>query len=158
MRKGAAKSSIHAASAKVTNFEIERFDNMIKRLRITVEGKAYDVTVEVMDDGQPRVSSPQPVAPAAVPAAAPAPAAPAPKPPPVPVSAGAGDVPSPLAGRVVSVDVRVGSTVNEGQNVITLEAMKMNTYVTAPSSGTVTAIHVSVGDSVEEGQSLMSIG
>ena len=127
---------------------------MIKKLRITVEGKAYEVTVEVMDEGQARIATaPQPVA-----AQAPAPAPKAPPPPPPPAAAGAGDVPSPLAGKVVSVDVKVGDAVKEGQNVVTLEAMKMNTYVTAPASGTVTAIRVNPGDAVEEGQALVSLG
>ncbi len=131
---------------------------MTKRLRITVEGKAYDVTVEVMEEGHVSVSAPRP-APVSPPPAAPAAvAAPAPSPAPVRTSSGGGDVPSPLAGRVVSIDVKVGAQVNEGQNVITLEAMKMNTFVTASASGTVTAIHVNVGDAVEEGQSLMTIG
>jgi len=128
---------------------------MTKKLRITVEGKAYEVTVEVLGDGSVQSSAPAPVVSAA--AAAPA-AAPTPPPAPAPVAAGAGDVPSPLAGKVVSVDVKVGDTVTQGQNVVTLEAMKMNTYVTAPAAGTVKSILVNAGDSVEEGQGLISIG
>lgn len=129
---------------------------MTRKLRITVEGKAYDVTVEVLD-GAPVAAAPVAAAPvAAAPAAAVA-AAPAPKPA-APAPAGAGSVESPLAGKVDSVDVKVGQAVNEGDNVVTLEAMKMKTYVTATHSGTVTAINVNVGDSVEEGQSLITIG
>jgi len=130
---------------------------MTKKLRITVEGKAYEVTVEVLGDGEVVASSPRP-APAAPP---PAPAqAPASKPtetkPPAP-PAGQGDVPSPLAGKVVGIDVRIGDKVEEGQNIMTLEAMKMNTYVTSPTAGEVKSINVHVGDSVDEGQSLMNI-
>lgn len=135
---------------------------MIKKLRITVEGKAYDVTVEVLGDGQVSASAAQPAAPAqpapAVVAAPPPPPPPAPAAPKRAAPAGSGDVPSPLAGKVVSLDVRVGATVKEGDTVITLEAMKMNTYVTAPAAGEVQAILVNVGDSVEEGQPLIRIG
>jgi glutaconyl-CoA/methylmalonyl-CoA decarboxylase subunit gamma len=132
---------------------------MTKKLRITVEGKAYDVSVEILEGGvsaSAPVAAPAPVAAAAV-AAAPAPAA-APKPAAAPIAAGAGVVTSPLAGKIDSVDVKVGQAVTEGQNVVTLEAMKMKTSVTAHVSGTVTAIGVNPGDSVEEGKGLITIG
>jgi biotin carboxyl carrier protein len=72
--------------------------------------------------------------------------------------AAAGDIASPLAGKVVSIDVRAGQTVTEGAQVATIEAMKMNTYVYAPRAGTVAAVLVSAGDSVEEGSSLVRLG
>jgi len=130
---------------------------MTKKLRITVEGKAYDVTVEVLDAGAsaPVVSAPVASAPVVAPVAAPVAAAPVAA---APAPAGAGDVISPLAGKVDSIDVKVGQAVSEGENVVTLEAMKMKTYVTATHSGTVKSINVSVGDSVEEDQSLITIG
>ncbi|MDP0495102.1 MAG: acetyl-CoA carboxylase biotin carboxyl carrier protein subunit, partial [Verrucomicrobiota bacterium JB024] len=72
-------------------------------------------------------------------------------------AAAAGDVVSPLSAVVVSVDVKPGQAVQEGDKLITLEAMKMNTFVTAPQAGTVSAIHVSAGNSVEEGQPLLAL-
>jgi biotin carboxyl carrier protein len=63
-----------------------------------------------------------------------------------------------LAGKVVSIDVQIGQTVEEGAQVATIEAMKMNTYVNAPKAGRVTAISVKAGDSVEEGATLLVIG
>lgn len=135
----------------------------MRRFRITVDGTPYEVMVEDLD-GE---------------AAAPAPAAPRPEmttpviahaavghPPPAPaasqaaapaVAAQPGDVASPLAGTVVRVDVAVGSTVTQGQTVLTLEAMKMNTAVTAPRSGQVSSIAVTPGQSVAEGHVLMTI-
>jgi biotin carboxyl carrier protein len=71
--------------------------------------------------------------------------------------AAAGEVLSPLAGKVVSIDAAVGTPVVAGQTVITLEAMKMNTLITATATGTVAAVHVLPGDGVEEGQLLMSL-
>jgi biotin carboxyl carrier protein len=129
----------------------------MKRLRITVEGKAYDVQVELLDeDTAPATPAPRRAAPTR--AASPAPvkaAAPAPKTAAAP--AGDGAVTSPLAAVVVSVDVAVGDAVAEGQKVVTLEAMKMNTIVSASAAGTVKAIHVAAGDGVEEGQALLEI-
>jgi len=58
---------------------------------------------------------------------------------------------------VVKVEVAVGATVTQGQAVLTLEAMKMNTSVTAPRSGTVDSVAVTAGTSVSEGQLLMTI-
>jgi biotin carboxyl carrier protein len=73
------------------------------------------------------------------------------------VSIASGEVPSPLAGKVVAVDVKVGQTVEANAQLLTLEAMKMNTYVFAPAAGTVEAILVQPGDAVEEGQGLVRI-
>jgi biotin carboxyl carrier protein len=58
---------------------------------------------------------------------------------------------------VVSVDVSIGDQIAAGDQIMTLEAMKMNTVVSAPAAGSVKAIHVSSGDAVEEGQPLLSI-
>ncbi|MFP4361519.1 MAG: biotin/lipoyl-containing protein, partial [Alphaproteobacteria bacterium] len=64
---------------------------------------------------------------------------------------------SPLAGTVVEVHVKAGDPVTQGQPVVTLEAMKMNTSVTASRSGTVKNVAVQAGESVAEGQLLLSI-
>jgi biotin carboxyl carrier protein len=128
-------------------------------LRITVEGKVYDVVVEKIGSESAASPAPAPVVRAAAPAAAPArAAAPAPAPAPKPAAAGAGDAVSPLAGLVQAIDAAVGATVKEGDLVLTLEAMKMYTPINAVASGTITAIHVKVGDAVEEGQVLYTIG
>jgi glutaconyl-CoA/methylmalonyl-CoA decarboxylase subunit gamma len=128
---------------------------MIKKLRVTVDGKAFDVTVEIPDEpnGRP-VVAPAPAAPAApvqaAPQAAPAPSAPA-------RAAAPGDIPSPLSGRVTAVIASPGQAVKEGEHIITLEAMKMNTFVFAPAAGTISKILVAVGDTVDEGQALASM-
>ena len=128
----------------------------MKHLRITVEGKAYDVQVELLDEGSSPAPAPRRTAPARAAAAAPVKAAV--KAPKAASAAGAaGTVVSPLAAVVVSIDVAVGDTVEEGQKVVTLEAMKMNTIVSAASAGTVKAILVGAGDGVEEGQALIEI-
>jgi len=124
----------------------------MKKLKITVNGTAYDVIVEEIGGG---VSAP--VAYAAPVASAPI-AVSAPTRAPAPVAAGgAGSVPSPLAGRVVAINAKVGQTVAAGDTLITLEAMKMNTLIASPAAGTVKEIHVKEGDAVEEGQALVTV-
>jgi biotin carboxyl carrier protein len=82
-----------------------------------------------------------------------APAAPKPA-----ASTGADDaVVSPLAGKIVSIDVKVGQSVAEGAQVATIEAMKMNTYIYAPKAGRVQDVLVNAGDAVEEGAPLLRL-
>jgi len=126
----------------------------MKKLKITVEGKTYEVVVEIPDEGKSARPAPVRVAsasassaPVAAPAKSSAPAH----------SAGPGDVTSPLTGKVAAIAVEIGTEVKEGDQVVTIEAMKMNTYVNAAKSGKVTAINVNVGDGVEEGQALLRI-
>ena len=124
---------------------------MERKLRITVDGRSYVVTVEELD-GPAAPPLPLPgVAlgvPAAPPAAGPAPAA---------APAGAGDVVAPLGGTVQQVLVAVGQRVAEGEKVAVLEAMKMNTQITAPRSGAVARVEVRPGQVVETGQLLLVI-
>lgn len=129
----------------------------MKKLRITVDGKTYEVEVEVVGS---RIASVAPVAPAApaapVVAAAPAPA-PAPAPVAAPAAAGSNDVVCPLAAVVVNVAVKEGQQVKEGDLLVMLEAMKMNTPINALKSGTVSKVYVSAGQSVQEGTPLISL-
>lgn len=127
---------------------------MKKTIRISFEGRSYDVEVEVLNSASASaVSAPAPVAAAPVVAApAPAPVAAA------PVSAGGTEVHSPMMGLVFKIKVKVGDTVAANQEVVVLEAMKMETPVYAPVAGTITAIHIKEQDSVSEGQVLLNIG
>ena len=131
----------------------------MKKLRVTVEGKSYEVIVEMLDDAGTVAAPPRsavqaaPIqsAPVSAPVSAPMASASAKGP------AAAGDIPSPLAGKVVSIDVQVGQAVAAGAQVATVEAMKMNTYIYASNAGTVSAILVNAGDGVEEGTALLRI-
>ena len=133
----------------------------MKKLRVTVEGKPYEVLVDILDEGASNNSYAQPPAPvAAVVSSASvsaAPVAPQPSRAASPGAAGPGDVPSPLAGKIVSVDVKPGDEVKEGAQVATIEAMKMNTYIFAPKAGRVGDILVKPGDAVDEGAILLRI-
>lgn len=129
----------------------------MKRLRITVEGVAYEVTVEELDAGTVAPAAAAPVATPRPAAAAPAAPAPAAAPVAAPGEGGPGAVPSPLAGTVVSVEVSVGQAVKTGDTLVVLEAMKMNTTIGALQDGTVTAISVAPGATVTEGQILVTL-
>ena len=67
------------------------------------------------------------------------------------------EVLAPLAGKVLSLAVEVGSAVEEDDEVLVLEAVKMETVVYAPCDGQVTAVNVKVGDRVEEDDPLATI-
>lgn len=76
-----------------------------------------------------------------------------------PVAAGGGDpVPAPLAGNVWKVLVKPGQAVNEGDVVIILEAMKMETEVRAPRTGTIGSVTAAEGVSVKVGDTLYTLG
>ena len=64
---------------------------------------------------------------------------------------------APLAGNIFKVNVRPGDSVAEGDVVIILEAMKMETEVRASSAGTVSKVNVSEGDSVDVGDTLIEL-
>ncbi len=71
---------------------------------------------------------------------------------------GGGDtILAPVQGTVVSVEVEVGSQVESGQELLVLEAMKMEQVVEADRAGVVTAVHVAAGDTVFEGHRLLEI-
>ena len=68
-----------------------------------------------------------------------------------------GTVSASMPGKVVTVEVKVGDTVEEGETILILEAMKMQNEVTAPISGTVTAVHCEDGVNVEANVPLVVI-
>ncbi len=131
---------------------------MQKNFRITVDGRSYNVLVEDLDQATAPVHAPShapvaaPAAPAPVAASVPAPAkAPA-------VSGGtAGAIVAPLGGVVFSIDVALGREVGVGDQVATIEAMKMKTEVRSKVAGKVTNIAARANESVETGQVLMTV-
>ncbi|MFF4256860.1 carboxyl transferase domain-containing protein [Streptomyces sp. NPDC001663] len=68
-----------------------------------------------------------------------------------------GTVVAPLSGNVVSVDVSPGEPVRAGQQLLVLEAMKMEHVVRAPGSGVVRLLHARVGETVGEGAPLAAV-
>jgi len=108
---------------------------------VTVDGRAYNVTVA---EGTGAVQSVAPAA--AVPAQ-------------VAVDSGDGKpIEAAMPGSVVAVEVEVGDTVSEGDTVLIIEAMKMESPVKSTASGKVISIEVAAGDTVASGDVLMYIG
>lgn len=113
----------------------------IETYSVKVDGQVYDV--EVGPQGQ--ISA---VAPASAPSSAPVAAAP---------SAFSEAVPAPLAGNIFKVNVQAGAEVSEGDVLLILEAMKMETEVRAARGGVIQELHVKEGDSVAVGSPLVSL-
>ena len=124
----------------------------MKNLTVTVNGVAYNVTVEENTNGAAPV--------AAAPAAAPAPtAAPAPAAAPAaPAAAGSVPVNAPMPGTILDIKVKAGTAVKAGDVVMILEAMKMENEISAPQDGTIASIDVRKGDTVNSGDVLYTMG
>ena len=112
---------------------------------INVNGQAFSVQVSVGGAPQQAVAAPATSA-----APAPAPAAPAP-------AGGGTTVTSPLPGSVFSLKVAVGDQVSEGDVVIIMESMKMETEIHATANGSISSIQVQEGQNVKTDDPLLVI-
>lgn len=145
------------------------------KIKVEIQEKIYEVTIDdiharpviaVVDgvkyqvwpeEGAQVVAPVAAAAAVAAPAPAPAPVAEAPEAAPrVKAAAGAKTLNAPLPGTIVAINVREGESVAEGQELLTLEAMKMKNAIRADRAGVVARIHVSEGDLVQHGEALIS--
>lgn len=122
------------------------------KLNITIDDKTYAVDVEVEDDPHAPMHSFHPAGPALT--------------PPAPAASSTGHTPpagvandklchSPIAGIVISIAAQKGQQLQANDLLLVLEAMKMETNVTAPVRGKVKDIYVRPGDGVKPGQVLV---
>jgi biotin carboxyl carrier protein len=125
------------------------------KLKITVDGKVYEVDVEVAEPephrpdyarlwGQARIPAPPP-------AAIPPPTAAAG----APVADESKVCRSPLAGVVSRLAAKAGQSIQVNDILLVLETMKMETVITAPVAGKVAKINANVGDPIQQGQVLV---
>jgi methylmalonyl-CoA carboxyltransferase small subunit len=124
---------------------------MTMKLKLTVDGNVYDVVVEVEEEPPPTLGS-FVQAYGVAPTSAPAPAAP------TTLKAPANEdkvLRAPISGTVTKVKVQAGDEVESGATLLVLEAMKMETEITAPHAGKVAEIAVSPGEAVSGGQVLV---
>lgn len=68
------------------------------------------------------------------------------------------EVTAPLPGTILKLNISVGDMVTEGQNLLVMEAMKMENQVQTTKGGEVVAIKVKVGDAVQQDDILIEIG
>jgi glutaconyl-CoA decarboxylase len=134
-----------------------------KKLRITVEGKTYEVEVEELETSgapkapvsketvQPKPQTPAPRAETKI-DASPAPAKPA-----APTAEGE-KVSAPIPGKILSINVKAGDKVSSGDQLLILEAMKMENEISAPTDGEIKEILVTEGQAVQTGDVLVVIG
>ncbi len=117
------------------------------KMKITLHGVAYEVEVELLDEveGYGTLSGLPPVPSRAAAGAAAAAAA----------NAGGKTIISPVGGTIVEVKAKAGDAVKSGQELLILEAMKMQTSINSPVDGTIKSINVSAGDTVRESQVLV---
>ena len=137
----------------------------MKKFRIRVNDKVFDVEVEEVAGEVPAVaapaSNPQPVAaprapaPAPTPVAVPKPVSPAPAPAAAP--AGTEAVKSPLPGKVLKVVATPGGTYKKGDTLVVIEAMKMENEILAPRDCTVEEVLVEANQTVKTGDVLLKL-
>lgn len=117
----------------------------MKSYTITVNGTAYEVTVE--ETGASNASTPvAPAAPAAKKAA-----------PKASGKQGSVKINSPMPGKILNVKLNAGATVKKGDVILLLEAMKMENEIVATQDGVISSVNVAVGDTVEAGDVLATL-
>lgn len=135
----------------------------MKKFKVTVNGKSYEVDVEELGtaaSATPVTPAPAPIA-VAAPTPPPAPAAAVASPatqevPKGPIPDSAVVVKAPMPGKISAIKQESGS-VTRGSVLLVLEAMKMQNDIPAPQDGTLTEVRVAVGDNVKTGDVLAVI-
>ncbi len=115
--------------------------SLMKKYNVVVNGTPYEVEIELCSENEAKSAAPKAAAPAAAPAAS-----------------GAGEkITAPMPGNILDIKVNVGDTVQSGQVLFILEAMKMENEIMAGADGKITSIGVTKGQSVESGTVLCTI-
>ncbi len=115
----------------------------MKVYKVKVNGKLFEVELESVSENNQTIAAPAQAAPVQA----------------APALGGAGaELKAPMAGTILDVKVSVGQTVNVGDVVCILEAMKLENEVVADVAGVVKSIAVTKGTSVSNGQVIAVIG
>ena len=128
---------------------------MSRKYIVKVNNKAYEVEVEEVGK-KPVALPPMPTGPKTISVTVPQmPAAPAGRPQAQPVGEGQKAVPAPMTGTIIKVMCQVGQEVKEGDLLLKLEAMKMETTLSSPVAGKVAEIRVKERQNVSAGEILL---
>lgn len=125
------------------------------KLKLTIDGKVYEVDVEAAPSEQPQPNYIPPVGRAAAnspPTSVPTTTLPSTR---EQVADESKVCRSPIAGVVVKVAAQAGQQIQTGDVLMVLEAMKMETEITSPIAGTISQLKAKQGDSVQAGQVLI---
>ncbi len=126
----------------------------MRKFVITVNGNEYEVDVEEVSQGETSAVRPEPKAKPAMKKAPVKKEAPKKE---VKAAAGEEAVTAPMPGKILKLAVAEGASVNEGDVLVILEAMKMENEILAPRGGNVKAIGVAEGANVDTGELLVVI-
>jgi len=110
----------------------------MKIYKVKVNGKVYEVEVEAVDEVKGSIEAPKQSS--------------------APASAGSSTILAPIAGKVIDVKVKVGDSVQAGQTVAIIEAMKLENEIQATVSGKVVEVKVSKGAQVANKDVLVVLG
>ena len=127
----------------------------MKNYRITVNGVAYEVSVEEIGAEEMQEAAQQEAAVRPAPAVQPKPAAK--KASAAAGTAGSVKINAPMPGKIVEVKVQPGASVKKGDVAVILEAMKMENEIRVGQDGTIASVEVSAGDMVEGGSVLVTM-
>jgi oxaloacetate decarboxylase alpha subunit len=138
-------SEAEAAPAPTVAPTVAPAADAVESYRVSVNGTRYDV---VVGPGDADISQITPATTSSAPAVTPA----------APATGGGTEIKAPLAGSIIDVLVAVGDAVSDGDPVVIVEAMKMETEIRASCNGTVQSVAIKKGDAIQSDQSLMTIG
>lgn len=131
----------------------------MRKFNVNVNGTLYEVEVDEIQAGAAAAPARKPIPAAAPKAAAPKAATPKAAPArPAAAPAGAETVKAPMPGNILEVRVKDGQSVQAGDVLFILEAMKMENEIMAPAAGIVSGVAVQKGSAVATGAVLCHIG
>ena len=136
-----------------TPYTVEIDDLDSSPLTVTVNGQKYQVQIAAdkalsLDGKEAAAVTPVPGAPAAVPTPR--------KSAPAPVTSGADEVIAPMPGDILDIQVKPGDRVEVGDQICSLEAMKMKSAIRSARAGTIASVEVSEGQAVAHGDVLVT--
>lgn len=119
----------------------------MKKYKVNVNGNWYEIALELVDENDVKTATAAPAQAPAAPAATAPTAAPA----------GVEVIKAPMPGTILSVNFAEGASVKKGDNLVILEAMKMENEIKAPRDGKIASVNVTKGAAVQSGDVLVTL-